>query len=892
MTNSGQIRFGVRPDMGTRQTVNSPATYRDGQWHHIVGTLSGAGMKLFIDGSMVASNASVTKAQVYRGYWRVGGDNLGSWPSAPSREAITAQIDEVAVYPVALPASRIEAHYTASGRVGPPPNVVPNAAFTTSSQDLTTTFTSMSNDPDGTISLTSWDFGDGTSGTGTSILHNYATAGTYPASVTVTDNRGDTDTSSYNVTVSGAAPALYAGDLFGRTVVDDFGTADIGGQWTDEGGATSFAVNGGAARIAPSAVNSDRVARLAVNQRDTDTTVDMSIDRSNAGGDAYVSLLGRRTANNTEYRLRMRYQNNGTLVAYLVRVVNNTDTILTWTTVPGITPAPGDVFRLRLQLDGGASTLARAKVWRATAPEPAAWLLTNTSAPPASLQGPGDVGILFYHSGGWTGTPSTLTLDNLRVAPIGGAVLPPNVPPVASFTSTNTDLTASLTSTSTDSDGSIAVSSWSFPDFTTTSGTTTSKTFPAAGTYPVTLTVTDNRGGTNSITQNVTVTDPPANIPPVGVVHVDEHRLDRDAHVDVDRLGRLHRLHELELPGRDHRNRFADDEGVPRRRHLPGHAHRHGQPRRHELDHPERHGDGPAGQHPAGRVVHVDRLEPHREPHVHGDGLRRHDHHEELDLRRPHGERIGHLGVAHLCEPGHLPGHAHGHRQPRWHGLDHPGRHGDRTDRVRHRPVRSDGRNGFGTADLGGAWSLVGAASSFSVNGSSGRIAGAVGSDRSVFLTGVSQRDVDETVDVSIDRAASGSGAYVSLIGRRVANNTDYRLRLRWQNNNTLVAYLVRVVNGTDTIITWTNVNGITPAPGDVFRIRLQVSGGASTLARAKVWRASAAEPAAWLVSGTDAPPAALQVAGGVGVIHYHSSTWTGTASILTVDNFTVAPLP
>ncbi|MGZ4756386.1 MAG: LamG-like jellyroll fold domain-containing protein, partial [Acidimicrobiia bacterium] len=78
MTNAGNLRFGVRPDMGTRQTIASPSTYRDNQWHHVVGTLSTSGMKLYVDGNLVASNTAVTKAQVYRGYWRVGGDNLSS----------------------------------------------------------------------------------------------------------------------------------------------------------------------------------------------------------------------------------------------------------------------------------------------------------------------------------------------------------------------------------------------------------------------------------------------------------------------------------------------------------------------------------------------------------------------------------------------------------------------------------------------------------------------------------------------------------------------------------------------------------------------------------------------------------------------------------------------
>ena len=81
MNNAGQIYFGVRPDMGTRVTINSPSAYRDNQWHHVVATLGADGMKLYVDGNQVAANANVKKAQVYRGYWRIGSDRLSSWPS-------------------------------------------------------------------------------------------------------------------------------------------------------------------------------------------------------------------------------------------------------------------------------------------------------------------------------------------------------------------------------------------------------------------------------------------------------------------------------------------------------------------------------------------------------------------------------------------------------------------------------------------------------------------------------------------------------------------------------------------------------------------------------------------------------------------------------------------
>ena len=76
---------------------------------------------------------------------------------------------------------------------------------------------------------------------------------------------------------------------------------------------------------------------------------------------------------------------------------------------------------------------------------------------------------------------------------------------MANFTSSVNGLTATFTDSSTDSDGTIASRSWAFGDCTTSTETNPSKTYTAAGTYNVTLTVTDNAGGTNSKTSPVTV---------------------------------------------------------------------------------------------------------------------------------------------------------------------------------------------------------------------------------------------------------------------------------------------------------------------------------------------------------------------------------------------------
>src|SRR5437867_309098 len=88
-----------------------------------------------------------------------------------------------------------------------------------------------------------------------------------------------------------------------------------------------------------------------------------------------------------------------------------------------------------------------------------------------------------------------------------------NQPPVAAFTSSCSNLTCNFTNTSSDPDGSISANSWSFDDGQTSTVASPSHSYSAAGTYTVTLTVTDNQGATNSVSHSVTVTAP--NQPPV-----------------------------------------------------------------------------------------------------------------------------------------------------------------------------------------------------------------------------------------------------------------------------------------------------------------------------------------------------------------------------------------
>jgi len=70
-------------------------------------------------------------------------------------------------------------------------------------------------------------------------------------------------------------------------------------------------------------------------------------------------------------------------------------------------------------------------------------------------------------------------------------------------------LDCTFTSTSSDPDGTITSQQWTFGDGATGSGASPSHHYTAAGTYTVTLTVTDDRGATTAVSHDVVVTQPP-----------------------------------------------------------------------------------------------------------------------------------------------------------------------------------------------------------------------------------------------------------------------------------------------------------------------------------------------------------------------------------------------
>ena len=79
-------------------------------------------------------------------------------------------------------------------------------------------------DSDGTISSYGWAFGDGTTGAGSTASHTYSNAGTFIATLTVTDNAGASTSTTQSILVSPAPPVVVnpptnlAGSVSGQNV--------------------------------------------------------------------------------------------------------------------------------------------------------------------------------------------------------------------------------------------------------------------------------------------------------------------------------------------------------------------------------------------------------------------------------------------------------------------------------------------------------------------------------------------------------------------------------------------------------------------------------------------------------------------------------------------------
>jgi PKD repeat protein len=294
-------------------------------------------------------------------------------------------------------------------------NQPPTAAFTTQVDGLSIDVDgSASDDPDGSISSHSWDWGDNTSdGSGATDSHTYSTPGTYTVTLTVTDDEGETATTTQEVTVAEAV----ALDLFDRIVTGGWGTATLGGPWTGTGVQSRLSVASGRGLVTAGAGQGNFVYLDDVSESDVSGLVEFSTDKASTGGGIYMSAIARRVGTSA-YHFRTRFMPDGTVRLYITREVNGAHTTLGAVAVPsGVDYAPGDVLRLRFEVSGAATATLQATLWEAGSPEPASPQVVRTDSTPA-LSGPGAVGLYGNLSGTATNAPVQMRFDNLEITPL------------------------------------------------------------------------------------------------------------------------------------------------------------------------------------------------------------------------------------------------------------------------------------------------------------------------------------------------------------------------------------------------------------------------------------------------------------------------------------------
>jgi CSLREA domain-containing protein len=200
--------------------------------------------------------------------------------------------------------------------------------------------------------------------------------------------------------------------------------------------------------------------------------------------------------------------------------------------------------------------------------------------------------------------------------------------------------------------------------------------------------------------------------------------------------------------------------------------------------------------------------------------------------------------------------------------------------------------NGWGSAPVGGAYSISGTAANFSVGSGVGQITTpSAGALRSALLNAPSVSDVDVSFSVAANKTAAGTHQFVYAVVRRNGNN-EYRVKMRFDTDgNVYVGASMVINNGETNIANMVAVPGLTHPANAIIHFRAEVSGASPTTIKVRAWADGTSEPSTWNYTATNSN-ANLQGAGGLGLRTYLGGATSNAPVTFTFDDFLVTSMP
>lgn len=492
---AGKPRCLFRGASGASRTGYSKVEVDDGQWHTIRCNRTSSYVEMYVDGvrqsRLNGSTGSIANT------W---GLTLGGKGDCDGVEVtcdyFVGDIDWVRVQKGS----------------GGPANVPPAADLQVACAGLACALDAGgSADPDGAIQRHVWDFGDGQTYDGASVptaAHAYAAAGTYQVSLTVTDDRGATDSAVQQVVVAPVPEAL-----------------------SYVGGSTSNLNALGHAVTVPAGVEPGDLLLLFVSQNTqaavTGPTGDLdwtalgsrsggyartSVWRAVAGADAAGTAVGVSFGSITKANVVLVAYRGADPVDPVAAVDSAADPVSSAVRVtPSVTVVDPQSWAVSYWMHGDSTTSALAAppglVVRSNGSQTDGGRVTGLLADTAATVPPGPYGGQVATAAAASTTTTTWTVV---LRPAAGAS-PVDQPPTAAFEADCTGLVCALDATgSSDPEGALASYAWDLGDGSgSTDGPTTAHTYAAAGTYRVSLTVTDAAGQSAGLEQEVVVADTP-----------------------------------------------------------------------------------------------------------------------------------------------------------------------------------------------------------------------------------------------------------------------------------------------------------------------------------------------------------------------------------------------